>query len=58
MIQGGDVGVQTVGDGQSGGVIRAAVDARARRQLEEGLLQAGVGHAHLILRHQGRDVIE
>ena len=58
LRQGGNVGVQTVGNRKACGVICAAVDARSRRQLEQRFLQIAVCNRQLVLRSQRRNVIQ
>jgi hypothetical protein len=42
LRKGCNVGLQSVGNSQAGGVVRACIDARTGGELEEGFLQVGV----------------
>ena len=58
LRQGGDVGMQAIGNGQAGCVIGAAVDAGTGGQPEQGFLQFRSRDRQLVLGGQGRNIIQ
>ena len=58
LVQSGYVGIQSIGDGEAGGIVGPRVNARAGRKLLQVFLQLRVGEVDLILRVQRRDVVQ
>jgi hypothetical protein len=47
-----DIGLQAIGDSEAGGIVRTSVDALARRQLFQRIIQRGAGQVQFVLRFQ------
>src|SRR4030095_3041869 len=58
LREGGDVGVEAVGERQAGGIVSAAVDARTGGELRERVLQAHLSLIQIVLRVDCCDVIQ
>jgi hypothetical protein len=58
LRQSRDVGLQAVGNGEAGRIVRAAVDARTRRQLLQRRVQTIAGDVQLVFRSNSSNIIE